>query len=294
MTLHNLLASAADRLAVVSDTPRLDAELLLADAMGIDRMELLLVMQKMQSGAGAGDAMTSNAKALLAGFAMRIERRLAHEPVAYILGRRDFWTISLDVSSGVLIPRPDSETLIEAAVAHFGESGPLRILDLGTGPGTLLLAALDQWPHAAGIGIEASEHAIAVARANAERIAPGRAEIRHGNWADGVAEQFDLILCNPPYVEDDALLDPQVRDWEPAAALFGGVDGLDCYRQIVPQLLALIAPGGMVAVEIGHTQADPVSALFRLHGLSPHLRRDLAGRPRALLHFALGKRRESV
>jgi release factor glutamine methyltransferase len=292
MTLHGLLASAADRLAVVSNTPRLDAELLLADAMGVDRMDLLLVMQKMQS--GCGGEMTSNAKALLAGFAMRIERRLAHEPMAYILGTRDFWTITLDVSPGVLIPRPDSETLIEAAAGHFGEDGPLRILDLGTGPGTLLLAALDQWPHATGLGMEASEQAIAIARANADRIAPGRAEIREGDWADSITEQFDLILCNPPYVEDDALLDAQVRDWEPAKALFGGVDGLDCYRQIVPQLLALIAPGGMIAVEIGHTQADPVSALFRRHGLSPDLRRDLAGRPRALVHFALGNRRESV
>ncbi len=298
MTFHNLLATAAGRLAVVSDTPRLDAELLLADAMGVDRMELLLVMQTMQGGAGTGNAMTSNAKALLAGFAMRIERRLAHEPVAYILGTRDFWTISLDVSPGVLIPRPDSETLIEACLDFARHERdydwPTRILDLGTGPGTLLLAALDQWPHATGLGIEASEHAIAVARVNAERIAPGRAEIRHGNWADGVNEQFDLILCNPPYVEDDARLDAQVRDWEPAAALFGGVDGLDCYGQIIPQLPGLIAAGGMIALEIGHTQAEPVSALFRSYGLLPHLRRDLAGRPRALIHFALGNPVEGV
>jgi release factor glutamine methyltransferase len=291
MTLHNLLATAADRLAGVSDTPRLDAELLLADAMGVDRMELLLVMQKMR-GDGDGE-MTSNAKALLTGFAMRIERRLAHEPMAYILGRRDFWTISLDVAPGVLIPRPDSETLIEAAAAHFGEEGPSRILDLGTGPGTLLLAALDQWPGATGLGIEASEQAMAIARANADRIAPGRAEFLEGNWAEGISAEFDLILCNPPYVEEDAPLDAQVRDWEPAEALFAGVDGLDCYRQI-PQLPALIAPGGMIALEIGHTQAEPVSALFRANGLSPQLRRDLAGRPRALIHFALGNRRETV
>jgi release factor glutamine methyltransferase len=286
------LRNAADRLSTVSDTPRLDAELLLADAMGVDRMELLLVMQKMQ-GDGDGE-MTSNAKALLAGFAMRIERRLAHEPMAYILGRRDFWTISLDVAPGVLIPRPDSETLIEAAVDHFGDAGPLRILDLGTGPGTLLLAALDQWPTATGLGIDASDDAIAIARVNVQRIAPGRAEIRKGSWAEGITEKFDLILCNPPYVEEDALLDRQVRNWEPAAALFGGADGLDCYRQIVPQLPALIAPGGMIALEIGHTQAEPVSALFRANGLSPQLRRDLAGRPRALIHFALGNRRETV
>lgn len=291
MTLHNLLATAADRLAGVSDTPRLDAELLLADAMGVDRMELLLVMQKMHS--GRDGEMTANAKALLAGFAMRIERRLAHEPIAYILGRRDFWTISLAVAPGVLIPRPDSETLIEAAVAHFGDDGPLRILDLGTGPGTLLLAALDQWPAASGLGIEASDDAIAMARANADAIAPGRAKIRKGNWAEGITEPFDLILCNPPYVEDEAVLDPQVRDWEPAGALFGGADGLDCYRRIVPQLAALIAPGGMAVLEIGHRQADTVAALFREAGLEPKLRRDLAGRPRALIHFALGNESKS-
>lgn len=292
MTLHALLASAADRLAGVSDTPRLDAELLLADAMGVDRMELLLAMQTMQAGCD-GD-LTANAKALLAGFAMRVERRLAHEPIAYILGRRDFWTISLDVAPGGLIPRPDSETLIEAAVVHFGEAGPSRILDLGTGPGTLLLAALDQWPDATGVGIDASDRAIALARANASRIAPGRAEIRKGDWAEAVEEAFDLILCNPPYIEDDAILDPQVRDWEPVAALFGGADGLDGYRQVVPQLPALIAPGGMIAVEIGHAQADRVSHMFRDCGLEPQLRRDLAGRPRALIHFALGNGRETV
>ena len=140
-----------------------------------------------------------------AAFEPLLARRLAHEPVAYISGRRAFWTIELEVGPGVLIPRPDSETLIEAAVEHFGAAGPRSVLDLGTGPGTLLLAALDQWPGAVGLGVDSSEAALDFARRNAERLGlADRARFRLGDWAEGVDERFDLILCNPPYVEPDA------------------------------------------------------------------------------------------
>lgn len=240
-------------LAAVSDTPDLDARLLW-DHAGGDR-----------------DA-----------FAAFVARRLRHEPVAYITGTRGFWTIDLDVSPAVLIPRPDSETLIEAALAHFGAAGPKRVLDLGTGSGALLLAALDQWPQATGVGIDASVAALAVAQANAERIAPGRAELRSGDWA-GTGEAFDLVLCNPPYVEDDAPLDPQVRDHEPASALFAGPDGLDDYRRLAPRLSAQIAPGGIACVEIGMTQAAAVTALFEATGLDSTIRCDLAGRDRCIV-----------
>jgi release factor glutamine methyltransferase len=214
-----------------------------------------------------------------------IDRRLTHEPIAYITGTRDFWTISLAVGPGVLIPRPDSETLIEAAVERFPDAeAPLRILDLGTGPGTLLLAALAHWPEAHGLGVDASPDALDYARRNAELLnLADRASFRLGNWADGVAGQFDLILCNPPYIGTDESLPAEVRDHEPGAALFAGPDGLDDYRVIATQLPRLIAPGGMAAIEIGATQAAAVSALLTAQGLNVAVRRDLAGRDRCVI-----------
>lgn len=275
MNRNTALTFATVRLAGVSDTPRLDAELLMAHALGVPREAMLL-----------GDYEVP------AGFEALIERRAAHEPVAYITGRRAFWTIELEVTSDVLIPRPDSETLIEACLDFVEDerhrTEPARILDLGTGSGALLLAGLDQWPGATGVGIDASEAALMVARRNGERIAPGRAAFCLGDWGSALNDRFDLILCNPPYIEDAASLPPDVRDYEPQAALFAGSDGLDCYRRIVPDLPRLLAPRGMIAVEIGAIQADAVCALFEQAGLSPRVRHDLAGRPRAITHFALG------
>ena len=240
-----------DALATVSDTPDLDARILREHAR--DEAE----------------------------YAAFVARRLAHEPVAYITGTRGFWTIDVDVTPAVLIPRPDSETLIDAAVAHFGKAAPKRVLDLGTGSGALLLAALDQWPQATGVGVDASPDALAVARRNAERIAPGRAKVRLGDWTQGIDERFDLVLCNPPYVEDDAALDPQVRDYEPHAALFAGVDGLDTYRVLAPQVARVMR--GIACIEIGATQRAAVTAMFEAEGFSVSVRPDLAGRDRCLV-----------
>ena len=191
------IADAARRLEAVSDTPLLDAELLLAHALGIDRKQLLLRPPA---------EIPAEFEALLA-------RRLAGEPIAYIIGTRAFWTIELEVTPDVLIPRPDSETLMDAAVAHFrGTAGPGRVLDLGTGSGALLLAALDQWRHATGLGIDSSGAALAIARRNAARLGMAdRAEFRLGDWADGITERFDLILCNPPYVATSARAGPGRR-----------------------------------------------------------------------------------
>ena len=274
MTLREALSTAARLLDAVSDTPRLDAELLMAHALGVSREAVLL----WHLDDDAPD-----------GFAPLLARRQLHEPLAYITGTRDFWTISLAVAPGVLIPRPDSETLIEAAVAHFGETGPNTVLDLGTGSGALLLAALSEWPHATGLGVDASAAALAIAQANAARLGlADRAHFRPGNWADGLEDIFDVILCNPPYVEANANLPADIRDHEPAAALFAGLDGLDAYRVLIPQLPARLAPGGMIALEIGSAQAASVTALFRASGLCPHVRQDLSGRDRAILHFSLG------
>jgi release factor glutamine methyltransferase len=262
------LAAATASLAPHSASPRLDAELLMAQAMGVEREALLL--SHLDAPAPAG-------------FAALLARRQAGEPIAYITGRRAFWTIELEVGPGVLIPRPDSETLIEAAVAHFGRSGPASVLDLGTGPGTLLLAALDEWPQACGLGIDASPDALAFARRNAGRLGLGaRAEFRIGDWATGLAGRFDLILCNPPYVETGAVLPRDVADWEPREALFAAADGLSEYRRLAPTVAALLAPGGIACFELGAGQAAAASALFEAEGLATATRADLSGQIRCL------------
>jgi release factor glutamine methyltransferase len=214
-----------------------------------------------------------------------IERRKSGEPIAYITGRRAFWNIELHVGPGVLIPRPDSEVLIASAIEHFdGTDGPTRILDLGSGPGTLLLAALDVWPKAKGIGVEVSRQALSYASANARRLGfEPRIQWKLGNWAEGIAERFDLILCNPPYVAEGAELGPGVREYEPDEALFAGAEGLDAYRALAPQLPRLLEDDGLAAVEIGYDQGDSVRELLARDGLQGRVMDDLAGRPRALL-----------
>ncbi|MDQ4420404.1 peptide chain release factor N(5)-glutamine methyltransferase [Sphingobium sp. DEHP117] len=270
MSAADALREATSRLASVSDTPRLDAELLMAHAAGLERGALLLRLRDMNEPEG---------------FAALINRRLTHEPVSQIVGTREFWTMTLNVTRDVLTPRPDSETLIEVAVAHFaGREGPKRILDLGTGSGALLLAALSEWPSATGLGVDISPAALAVARGNALRCGlEGRAEFALGDWFAGVEERFDLILANPPYIATSAVLPPDVADYEPPGALFAGPDGLDAYRILAPQMGAHLTPGGMAAVEIGHDQGVSAAALFTAQGLEVSLHNDLAGHTRCLL-----------
>jgi release factor glutamine methyltransferase len=269
MRVREALAGATHRIAPHSDTPRLDAELLMSHALGTEREAMLL--SRLDDAAPAA-------------FDVLVERRKAGEPVAYITGRRAFWTIEVEVGPGALIPRPDSETLLEAAVERFGEAGPATILDLGTGPGSLLLAALDQWPRARGLGVDRSEEALAMARRNAERLGVGgRAEFRLGDWAEGLDRRFDLILCNPPYVETGAELPRDVSEWEPHEALFAGADGLDDYRRLAPEIPRLLAPGGIACIEIGAMQEAAVTALFLGRNLAVRTRRDLAGHPRCLI-----------
>jgi release factor glutamine methyltransferase len=185
----------------------------------------------------------------------------------------------------VLVPRPDSEVLIASAIEHFeGTAGPQRILDLGTGPGTLLLAALDVWPDATGLGIDVSRRTMSYAAANARRLGfEPRVTFRLGDWAEGTDETFDLILCNPPYVPEDAEVGSGVREFEPDEALFAGKEGLDAYRALAPQLPRLLDKRGLAAVEIGHDQAAAVMPLLERGGLHAEVAQDLGGRDRCLL-----------
>jgi release factor glutamine methyltransferase len=279
-TVAQAIRAATEVLGARTDTARLDAELLMAHALGCSRSDLFL------------RRMHDPAPSL---FADLVARRAAHEPVAYILGQADFWGLTLEVSEAVLVPRADSETAIVAALAAFAQAAPRRILDLGTGSGCLLLAALSEWPGAEGIGIDRSAEALACATRNARRLGLQaellRADWTVSGWAAGLG-RFDLVLANPPYVEDMAELDASVRDHEPAGALFAGPEGLDDYRVLVPQLPALLAPSGVALVEIGASQAAAVGAIGAQAGLAAKLHHDLGGRPRVLeFKISLGKGR---
>ncbi|WEK48445.1 MAG: peptide chain release factor N(5)-glutamine methyltransferase [Candidatus Andeanibacterium colombiense] len=276
MTVAEALRLAAQRLAETSDTARLDAEVLMAHALGVTRSDLLLRHTR----DGVPD-----------GFAALVERRAGHEPVAYITETQEFYGREFRVTPEVLIPRADSETIVVAAL----EASPARVLDCGVGSGTLLLTVLAERPAASGIGIDSSPGALAVAAVNAERLGlAARAEIRAGNWCEaGWSDRlgiFDLILANPPYVEDGADLALSVRAFEPASALFAGPAGLDDYRALIPQFSGLLSPNGIAVVEIGASQADAVRQIAEEAGFSAELRKDLGGRARAIiLRLPLGK-----
>jgi release factor glutamine methyltransferase len=304
VNITGALREATASLEVVSDTARLDAELLLAEAQGVSRSELLLRHMD--------DPVPPKFEALIA-------RRLQHEPVAYILGRQEFFGREFLVTPDVLIPRADSETTVQAALDAC--PSPSRVLDCGTGSGALLLTVLAERTEAEGLGIDRSLDALVVALKNADRLginAPptseeleaafGRAGVdlaqgsvgylgrarfravdwRQKSWRDHMGK-FDLIIANPPYVETDAELAPDVRQFEPSGALFSGKDGLDDYLLLIPQLPAMLNDGGFAVLEIGHKQAESVSRIAREANFSVQLRHDLAGRPRALvLQLGLG------
>jgi release factor glutamine methyltransferase len=271
VSVADAIREATARLASTSDTARLDAELLMAHALGVSRSDVLVRHMR---------------DAVPGGFDALVERRANHEPVAYITGWTEFYGRRFDVEPGVLIPRGDSEVLIEAALELCPD--PRRVLDMGAGSGALLLTVLAERPSAFGVGVDASDVAIKVTQKNAVALdLPNDWRIERRSWHDaGWADDlsaFDLILCNPPYVEEDAALDPDVRDYEPASALFSGREGLDDYRAIIPQLGKLLMQGGIAILEIGHTQAEAVSVIAKNHGFSVEIRNDLANRPRCLI-----------
>jgi release factor glutamine methyltransferase len=210
--------------------------------------------------------------------------------VSHILGAKGFWKILLRVTPDVLTPRPETETLLDALLPEIPLQQPLRVLDLGVGSGAILLAILAERPSAVGLGVDVSEEALAVARENAANLGlASRTALMRGDWTAGLEpESFDVVVSNPPYIRsaDIDRLDPEVRDYEPRIALDGGSDGLDAYRTLAPQILAVLRPGGLFGVEVGVGQATDVAALFSAAGGSSVIvRNDLGGRERVVWGF---------
>jgi release factor glutamine methyltransferase len=260
------------------EQPEVDARILIGHALHLGRAQILS-----QSGRVLEAREVSAINALAA-------RRLRREPVSRILGRREFWSLTLDISPDVLDPRPETETVVEAALDFVTRGGlrleRLRVLDIGTGSGALLLALLGELPDAIGIATDVSVAALEIARGNAERNhLSARATFVACNMADGVQGPFDLIVSNPPYIAraEIATLAPEVRDYDPAMALDGGADGLDAYRLIANDARRLLATGGRLFVELGVGQEGAVRSLLTKAGLNAgEARPDLAGIPRAL------------
>jgi len=274
-------ALAARFVAAGLDSPELDARMLVGAALELDLTGLV----------------TQGARHLTADDAARLEalaqRRLAGEPAARILGTKEFWGLPFKLSRETLVPRPDTETVVEAALDHVRADGsiaqPLRIADLGTGSGAILLALLSELPLAFGVGTDISIDALRTARDNAVALRLGsRAAFVAGSYAAPLARPLDLVVSNPPYIprDDIARLTIEVRAHDPVRALDGGPDGLDAYRALIPQATALLRPGGAVVVEVGQGQAGDVEALMTRAGLSADLtmiRADLAGISRVVL-----------
>jgi release factor glutamine methyltransferase len=262
------------------ESPEIDARILVGFALGLDHVGLV----------AAGDrSITSREAQAIAALG---RRRLARESVAIIVGYKEFWGLRFQVGPATLVPRPDSETVVEAALRVLDQKrqrrSHLRIADLGTGSGCLLLALLSELPNARGIGTDASNPALEIARENARALhLVHRALFVRGNFTDTLAGDFDLIVSNPPYVATDAFTDlaPEVRH-EPRAALDGGPDGLTAYRAIAADVARVLRPGGTLVLELGIGQAGRVAALLSAAGLAPEEpQSDLAGVPRAIVAF---------
>lgn len=281
-TIGAVLADASRRLAAAGiEAPQREARLLLGRASGLGATALI------------GWPERPVAAEAVRRFEQVLARRLAHEPIAKILGRREFWSLDFAVTADTLDPRPDTETLVAAVLAEIPDRrAPLRIADLGTGTGCILLALLSELPAAWGVGIDRSAAAARVAAGNAAALGFGRrAGVAVGDWAAALAACFDIVVSNPPYIASAAIagLAPEVRDYDPRAALDGGADGFDAYRRLAPDCARLLRPGGLAAFEVGAGQAGSVAALCHAAGLSLlGIRADLAGIDRVVLARNLG------
>ena len=259
LTLLQAWQSAKSRLEAAGLAgPVIDARLLVEAAADASRADIVSDPYR---------ELTAEQEARLADY---LDRREHREPVAQILGRKGFWKIMLSVNSKVLTPRPDTETIMDAVLPAFPEAMAFSVLDLGVGSGAILLAILAERPAAKGLGVDVSEDALAVARENAANLGlASRVALLRGDWTAGLGpESFDLVVSNPPYIATEVIesLEPEVRDHEPRLALDGGADGLDAYRILAPEILRVLKPGGMFAVEIGFDQKAAVEALFKTAG----------------------------
>ena len=256
------------------DSPVIDARLIVETGAGVSRLDIITDPRR--------DLTEAQVQAVLS----LAERRAAREPVAHIVGHRHFWKQTLRVSPSVLIPRPETEFLVEAALHALPFAAPARVLDLGVGSGAILLAILADRPLASGVGVDLSGEALAVAQENAEVLGLGsRVSFVKGDWPAALGERFDVVVANPPYIPTGEIeaLAPEVARFEPRLALDGGGDGLDAYRAIIPLLPDLLKPGGAFALEVGAGQADAVAALAQQAGLEAiALQNDLAGVPRVV------------
>ena len=253
-----------------------EARLLVAHATGLTRTDLVAQPDK---------KISPETATLLAAL---VERRMAREPMSHLIGRRGFWTLEFAVGPAVLDPRPDSETLVEAALDQFPDKlTAMSVLDLGTGSGCLLLSVLSERPSAWGMGIDLSSDALAVAARNAaDAELGGRARFLCGNWGQAIAGSFDLILCNPPYIQSGEIegLAPEVANFEPYLALDGGISGYDAYREVGPEIARLLAPDGAAVVEAGAGQMSEIARLFSASALRvQEVRKDLGGIERAAI-----------
>jgi release factor glutamine methyltransferase len=260
------------------DSAELDARVLIGHALGLDHAALV---------ARADQSLSAAQQSAIAALA---QRRLAHEPVARIIGIKEFWSLPLRVTDATLIPRPETETIVEAVLAALDQRGPRtqpwRIADIGTGSGAIALALLTELPNAFAIGTDIDAAAIAVARGNTRRLGVSRAAYLVCDMAAGLRGPFDVIVSNPPYVASAEIdrLAPEVRLFEPRLALDGGVDGLHCYRALAAAAAPLLAGNGVLAVELGSEQGEQVAALFAAAGLAPAAPQpDLNRVPRALI-----------
>ena len=276
LTLVKAWGNAKARLQAAGlNGPVIDARLLVEAAADATRVDIVTDPHRL---------LTPEQEAKLDSYLSRREHR---EPVSHILGRKGFWKIMLNVTSDVLTPRPDTETVVEFSLREFPEHAAWSILDLGVGSGAILLALLAERPAARGLGIDISEDALAVARDNAAALGlAGRIALLRSDWTAGLGENlFDLVVSNPPYIANHVIetLEPEVRDHEPRIALEGGPDGLDHYRVLAPEILRVLKPGGRFAVEIGYDQKAEVEALFRAAGAEGvQTIRDLSDRDRVV------------